>query len=408
MVRVVLFRFDGLVEAIAPAAARHQASGELVDDHDRAVLHHVFDVEVEQRVRAERLVDVVEDAHVDGVVESVAVGQKMVRHHLLGLRHAALGERHRLVFFVDDVIARQLEGLPLFGLGVALDGRAGREPGHDAIDLVIEVRRFLRGARDDERRPRFVDQDAVDLVHDCEVMPALHVVREVELHVVAEVIEPELVVGAVGDIAAVGDLPFGVVEVVLDDPDCHPQEAVDAAHPLRVAAGKIVVDGDDVNPFACERVQIGRQGRDERLAFAGLHLGDPPFVQHHAADELYVEVAHVEHTASRFTYDGERLREEIVQRRALLDPFTELRGLAAQLVVRQRLDGGLERIDGPHTGPEALDFALVLCAENGGERFLEHEAGLPDEYPRHCTTRENVYRASSVIGLVSFPFIQIS
>ena len=78
----------------------------------------------------------------------------------------------------------------------------------DAIDFVIEVGRFLGRARDDQRRPRFVDQDAVDFVHDREVVPALHVVREVELHVVAQVVEAELVVRAVGDVAAVGDLPL--------------------------------------------------------------------------------------------------------------------------------------------------------------------------------------------------------
>ena len=50
--RVVLLGLDRLVQAVAPAAARHQAAGELVDDHDRAVLDHVVDVEVEQRVRA--------------------------------------------------------------------------------------------------------------------------------------------------------------------------------------------------------------------------------------------------------------------------------------------------------------------------------------------------------------------
>src|SRR5256885_8201170 len=39
----------------------------------------------------------------------------------------------------------------------------------------------------------FRSQDGVDFVHDREIVAALHVVREVELHVVAEVVEPELV-----------------------------------------------------------------------------------------------------------------------------------------------------------------------------------------------------------------------
>ena len=55
----LLLGLDRLVQAVAPAAARHQAAGELVDDDDLAVLHHVVDVALEERVRAQRLVDVV-------------------------------------------------------------------------------------------------------------------------------------------------------------------------------------------------------------------------------------------------------------------------------------------------------------------------------------------------------------
>ena len=63
-------RLDRLVQAVAPAAARHQAAGELVDDDDFAVLHHVVDVVVEDGVGAQRLVDVVEELHVLGIVEA--------------------------------------------------------------------------------------------------------------------------------------------------------------------------------------------------------------------------------------------------------------------------------------------------------------------------------------------------
>ena len=127
---------------------------------------------------------------------------------------------------------------------------------------------------------------------------------------------------------AVGDLPFLVVQVVLDDADRHAEEAVDAAHPLRVAAGEVVVDGDDVDALAGEGVQIRGQGGDERLAFAGLHLGDPAAVEHDAADELDVEVPHVERAAARLADDGERLGQQIVERLAGGEPFAELGGLA--------------------------------------------------------------------------------
>ena len=63
-------------------------------------------------------------------------------------------------------------------------------------------------------------------------------------------------------------------------------------HPLGVAAGEVVVHGDDVHTPASEGVQIGRQCGDEGFALAGFHLSDLTVVQHHAADQLHIEVTH--------------------------------------------------------------------------------------------------------------------
>ena len=257
-------------------------------------------------------------------------GCRLDGEHLLGLRHAALGQRHGLVLLVDHVVAGRLERLALFGLRVALRDRARLQPRDDAIDLVVQVGRFLGRTGDDQRRARLVDEDAVHFVDDREVVPALHVVRELELHVVAEVVEAELVVGAVGDVGRVGDLALGVVQVVLDDADRHAEEAVDLAHPLGVAAGEVVVDRDDVDAFAFEGVQIGGQRGDERLAFAGLHLGDLALVQHGAADELHVEVPHVQHAAAGLAHDGERLGQQVVERFALGEPLRGTRPSCAR------------------------------------------------------------------------------
>ena len=72
-----------------------------------------------------------------------------------------------------------------------------------------------------------------------------------------------------------------------------PSAVVDRAHPLGVAAGEVVVDGDDVDALAGERVEARPASvAGERLALAGLHLGDVAAVEDHAADELHVEVAH--------------------------------------------------------------------------------------------------------------------
>ncbi len=95
------------------------------------------------------------------------------------------------------------------------------------------------------------------------------------------------------------------------------EHLVDRAHPLGVAAGQVIVDGDDVHAAAGQGIQVGGQRGDQRFAFAGFHFGDFAFVQDDAADQLHVEMAHAERAAAGFAHqrkgrDNGRL-ERIVQ-----------------------------------------------------------------------------------------------
>ncbi len=207
-------------------------------------------------------------------------------------------------------------------------------------------------------------------------MPALHVLREIELHVVAEVVETELVVGPVGEVGSVGHLPLRVGQVVLDDADRHAQEPVDAAHPLGVAARQVVVDGDDVDALAGERIEIGGQGGDERLAFARLHFCDLAAVEHHAADQLHVEVPHVQRAAARFANDREGFGQQIVEGFAIRQARAELGRLVAQLCIGKRLDGRFEGIYLGDDRHQALELALVRGTEDFREGFIDDHAEM--------------------------------
>ena len=165
------------------------------------------------------------------------------------------------------------------------------------------------------------------------------------LHVVAQIVEAELVVGAVGDVAVVGLLALLVVEPVHDDADGEAEEAVDLAHPFGVALGEVVVDGDDVHAAAGERVEIDRQRRDQRLAFAGLHLGDLAFVQDHAADQLHVEMALAERALGGLAHGGEGRHQNVVERGAVGDLLLELGGARAQRLVGERRELLFQRVD---------------------------------------------------------------
>ena len=67
-------------------------------------------------------------------------------------------------------------------------------------------------------------------------------------------------------------------------------------------------------------VEVEWHRRDQRLALAGLHLGDSAFVQHHSADDLHVVVPQPNRADRSLPHGGEGFRQDIVKRRAALHP----------------------------------------------------------------------------------------
>ena len=261
-------RLDRLVEAVAPLPPLHQPARELVDDHNLAVHRHVVHVPLVEMVGPQRVVNQVRPFHVPGGVEALDPGG------LLGKPDPFFGQVAGVLFLFDlEVhIALQLAG--------------------NAVGLAIAVDIVVSRARDDERGPGFVDQDVVDFVNHRVDQRALHLQVARRFHVVAQVVEPKLVVRPVGDVAGVRlGLVFGLL-VGLDAAHRQPQPHVQRAHPLHVAAGQVVVDRHDVH-VAGQGVQKRRQRRHQRLPFAGHHLGDHSLVQHVPADHLHVVMPHL-------------------------------------------------------------------------------------------------------------------
>src|SRR5262249_22721024 len=139
------------------------------------------------------------------------------------------------------------------------------------------------------------------------------------------------------------------------------------------------VDGDDVNAFAFERVQVNGQGSDEGFTFAGFHFGDLALMQDDSADQLLVEVPHVENAVAGLAHDGEGFDQDIVQCGALGEPCFEVDGFGGQLGVGKLLDFLLQRVHGCNPGPEGLNIALVLRAENLGQNCIYHRISVSAE-----------------------------
>ncbi len=140
------------------------------------------------------------------------VGNVADAQQLLDFFPAHVGDRAVAVLFVDHEVA----GHDLRLARLRIDFFAPFQLGDDAIHLVILVGGFFAGARNNEGRPRFVDQDGIDFVDDGEVVHALHAIAQVELHVVAQVVESEFIVRAIGHIGGVGGAALDVIKVVDD------------------------------------------------------------------------------------------------------------------------------------------------------------------------------------------------
>ena len=327
-----LLGLDCLVQALVVPAAVHQAAGELVHDDDLAVLHHVLDIPLHHAVGLDGLVDVVLDGDV------VRIGQVVDIKVGLRLLDARGGQGGGFRLFVHDIV-RVLVKLVVVLFFVQLRHPGFLQGAGEPVGEGVKLGGFVPLAGNDQRRSGLVDENGVHLVHDGEYMIPLNLVFLIGHHVVPQIVEAQLVVGAVGDVGVIGFFPFLIVQVVDDKAHGQPQKTVQLTHPLRVAPSQIVVHRDDVNALPGQAVEVRRQGGHQGFAFTGFHFGDPALVEHDAADDLYREVTHPQHTGRGLAAYGERVGQDIIQGLAVRQPVLQHAGLSGKLFVGHILIG---------------------------------------------------------------------
>ena len=335
-----LFGLDGLMDAVVVAATGEHAAAELVDDDDLTVTDQIVLVALVELLGLERVVEVVHQRGVDRLVEVLDTELVLDELHAQFVdTHGALAQVHLVV----DVLLHQR-------------GKPG--------EFLVPVRGVVGRSGDDQRGAGLVDQDRVDLVDDGEVVPALlDQIGQRMRHVIAQVVEAQLPVGAVGDVGVVGRPALFGVELVEDHIDIEAQEAVHPAHPLGVTFGQVLVDGHHVHALAAEPVEVRRQHTGQGFTLTGLHLRHVAEVQGGPTHDLYVEVPLGQHPRGRLPGDGEGLGQQVVEIGAVVDAPLELRGLGPQLFVGQLLDLVGEGIDIVRHTPEALDHATFTEAQ---------------------------------------------
>ncbi len=234
-----LLGLDGLVQSILPLASGHHTAGELVDDDDLAVDRDVIAVFEIGDLGAERSLDVFVEP-VDGQADERRVG----------------GDRLNLAPAGGRQLGLALQGIVL----VILDADQG---GRELVGTIVGGRLFLGRlivGPDDQRRSRLVDQDAVGLVDDREIVGALHghlplevapaaqidllerlavrVAAELQLfQLVAQEVEAKLLGRPVGDVAGIGGAADGVALAGLDAADRQARASGRSAPSIRRRGG---------------------------------------------------------------------------------------------------------------------------------------------------------------------------
>ena len=327
------------MQTVAETAAVHETTGKFVDNQDLAVLHDVVHIPLHQVVGTKRLIHIVVQLHVVRIREVLNVKV------LLALRHTFIRQGNLIVLLVDLIIRILQQRL------------------YKTVGRYVHTAGIHTLSGNNQRRSGFIDEDGVHLVHDGEVQLSLNQLFLIGHHVVPQVVETELVVGSVCDIAAISRLPVFSFNGVGHAAHGESQEVVDLSHPFRVTACQVIVDGNYVHALAGECIQVCRQGCHQGLTFTGLHLGNSSLMKNHTADELHPEVLHAYRTPRTFPAYRKGFRQKVVQGLPVGQSVLKLLSFSPQLVIRQLLHILVVSLDTVDNLLHLPDFLRIKISE---------------------------------------------
>ena len=119
-----------------------------------------------------------------------------------------------------------------------------------------------------------------------------------------------------------------------------------------------------MDALARQCIEIDGERGHQRLAFAGLHFGNAALMQHHAADELHIEVALAQGSLRGLAHGGKGGRHQIVQALACGEFFPQRGGAGAQRLIGEGFQLRLECVDRIDAGAVSGDPAVVARAKN--------------------------------------------
>ena len=158
------------------------------------------------------------------------------------------------------------------------------------VHLVIST--FHR-PRNDERCTSIVNQHGVYLVDNCVIVLALHEICGTHRHIVAEIVESELIVRTKSDVAIVCTTTrFTVGLVFVNAIHAQTVELIERSHPFGVTFRQIVIDSHHVHTASRECAEEHGTSCHQSFTLTGSHLSNFTLCEHHPTEELHIIVHH--------------------------------------------------------------------------------------------------------------------
>jgi len=195
----MLLRLDGLVETVRVTTARHDTSCELIDDQDLIILDHIVLIAEHEVVCTECEDNVVLDLKVLRICKVVDVEE------CLDLLHTLFCQVYDFLLLIYDEITGLSDLLAHDGVEfIKLTGflTADQLLCKDIANL-IELCGLSALSGNNKRGSRLIDQYGVDLIDDAVVQVTEYHLIFVDRHIVTKIIETELIVRHISDIALV-------------------------------------------------------------------------------------------------------------------------------------------------------------------------------------------------------------
>ena len=139
----------------------------------------------------------------------------------------------------------------------------------------------------------------------------------IEHHIVAQIIEAELIIRAVGDVRLISFTFLFFRQAVDIEPNCQAEPVIQFAHFFGIAARQVFVDCHDMDAFFRDGIQIDGHRRSQGFTFTGLHFGNIPLMKRCSSHDLHTEWIHSKYALRCFAHRSKCFRHHVIERLAL-------------------------------------------------------------------------------------------